>query len=826
MLGGTMSLHARTRWVAFTMLALAFALSLSIASAAWAAPLEPTMGLTALGAKIDASPLDSLQRHHIDGYFKTVVSGSTITTIPVQVLAITGGENADSALILFEASGPLIARYGGIVAGMSGSPVFVDDGGTDKLVGALSYGNWFTIGGTGLATPIDAMTHIENKYAPLVERLAAPIKTSAGTIDRVIVAPNPAALSAEARDGALVAKPLSMLFVGGVPAGSKVFARFRSEMASHGVDVVAQGSALSPAVGDTSFTTPLVGGASVASLVTRGDLWLGSVGTVTYGTPDTVLAYGHPAQWDGATSLYMTNAWVDGIWPSLDTPYKIARPTAVRGEITQDRGAGILGKLGQMPAETPITARVMNADTGESTSTAVYMPSMLLDTQSNYSDAVAMAVYPAAARLLDVYDTPGSAVTTTTIVVSDGDHTYTVVQPNVVDDSAYLLDTLTYDPWNDVTALEGALDAGVDTLHIVSIDFEARVSQHRNSATIIGVDVPGGIKTGVNHAQVKVLAYGKAATQTVNVDFTLPAGVNTQGLLSAMSSYGSSDYYDYSFDEEYFDYSERTTVKSVVDDLNSLQPNNVINVAFQPLPVRPSSDDEERFILSDTPITEPKAIETSVATTWSVSGEAEAGTPIITLRRSKSIVGYNGSAGLSGTIYGPDAVGKVSVFGTRAGTPGEVFLGYATVKYSNMWDGPLFYFYASGLKANTTLRVHVDASDDGQWTEGNATTSIRVRAKVGLTASDKRFSAGKRIRLTSTVYPASAVGRTVTFQRWNASQKRWRSISSAKLVLKHGKATASISWKPRAGTQKIRAHFEGGTTNLANGSSSLKIYAE
>ena len=43
---------------------------------------------------------------------------------------------------------------------MSGSPIFVDDGG-DKLVGALSYGNWFTLDGYGLATPIDAMSAIE-----------------------------------------------------------------------------------------------------------------------------------------------------------------------------------------------------------------------------------------------------------------------------------------------------------------------------------------------------------------------------------------------------------------------------------------------------------------------------------------------------------------------------------------------------------------------------------------------------------------------------------------------------------------------------------------
>jgi hypothetical protein len=825
-----MSLNARTKWVASTLLAIVFALSLAFASSAWAAPSEPTLDLAALGAKIDASPLDGLERHHVAGYFRTVVSGSTITTIPVEVLAITGAETADSALILFEANGPLIDRYGGIVSGMSGSPVFVDDGGTAKLVGALSYGDWFTIGGTGLATPIESMVKLEDKYTPQVELLAAPVKTGAGVIDRVIVAPNPAAYADEAADGALVARPLSLMFVGGVPAGSKVFAKFQKEMSAHGVNVVAQNGLAAPSVGDASFETPLVGGASVAALISRGDLWLGSVGTVTYGTTDTVLAYGHPAQWDGATSLYMTNAWVDGIWPSQMEPYKIARPTAPRGEITQDRGAGIMGKLGQLPAETPITAHVTNTDTGESTSTAVYMPSKLLDTTSYYSSVVAMAVYPAANRVLDVYDTAGSAFTTTTIVVSDGDETYTIVQPNVIDDSSYLLDAITYDPWLDVEELQAVLEDGVEELHIVSVDFEARVSQRRNNATIVGVDVPGGIKPGVNHAQVKLHVYGKAATQTVDVAFTLPAGVNTRGLLSATSSENYDDYYDYYYDMEdyYYGPSERSTIESIVDELNSRQPNNVINVEFQPYPTFMSGDDEDEVgVPSASPITtRPKSIETSVSTTWSVRGEAEAGTPVITMYRSPSVVGYNGSAMIYGYIGGPDEVGKMSVYGTRSGTPGEVFLGYATVQYSSYAPGPLFSFRASGLKANTKVRVHVDATNDGEWTSANASAWINVRAKVGLTASDKHFSAGKRITLTSVVLPGGTVGGTVTFQQWNSSQKRWRSIDSAKLATMGGATKGAISWKPSRGTHRIRAHYSGGPTNSAGNSGAFNVYVK
>jgi len=424
--------------------------------------------------------------------------------------------------------------------------------------------------------------------------------------------------------------------------------------------------------------------------------------------------------------------------------------------------------------------------------------------------------------VFDVQNLGGSAVTTTTVVVSDGTKTYTVVQPNVVDDSSYVLDSLTYDPWNDVSALEAALDYGVEHLHIVSIDFEARVSQHRNSAEIVSVDVPGGIKTGVNHAQVSVLVYGQAATQTVGVDFTVPPGVNTHGLLDAscVNSYG--DFYDYSMSDFITYYSPRETVANIVDDLKNVEPNNIIDLTYEPAPSQNFFEDE---IVSTKPITEPAAIEASAATTWSVSGEAEAGTPIISIRRRQATVDYSGAAYISGNISGPDEVGPVSVYGLRSGDTSETLLGYATVLYSSE-VGPMYSFRAGGLKANTTLRVHVDATADGQWTAANASTQIRVRARVGLTASRKHLSAGSHTSLSSIVLPASTVGGTVTFKQWNSSQKRWVSIGSAKLVTKGGGSQAAISWKPSRGTHKVRASFSGNSTNAASTSGSFNIFVK
>ena len=82
---------------------------------------------------------------------------------------------------------------------MSGSPVYVDDGGA-KLVGAVSYGEYFTSNGLGLATPIEHMMALEDDFTidPLSARLAkavdlrAPLVVAGQTVRKVVVAPTTA----------------------------------------------------------------------------------------------------------------------------------------------------------------------------------------------------------------------------------------------------------------------------------------------------------------------------------------------------------------------------------------------------------------------------------------------------------------------------------------------------------------------------------------------------------------------------------------------------------------------------------------------------------
>ena len=96
------------------------------------------------------------------GFGKTVVLGRKIETFDVEVLGILANNKVNENVlingksILVKVSGEVIKRAGGIAAGMSGSPVYIDG----KLMGGVSSGWIMTDHTVGLVTPIEEMLEI------------------------------------------------------------------------------------------------------------------------------------------------------------------------------------------------------------------------------------------------------------------------------------------------------------------------------------------------------------------------------------------------------------------------------------------------------------------------------------------------------------------------------------------------------------------------------------------------------------------------------------------------------------------------------------------
>jgi len=814
----TEKLSTRMRAIALAVLVTA-ALVFS-AGAAVAAPSEPTLGVTELQTLLDASG------GTLDGHLKTVLKGSTIVDIPVRVLAVTYGSQTGpsslSALIVFEAYGPEIdaedGGIGGIASGMSGSPIYVDDGGTDKLIGALSYGDSMTLGGTGLATPIEAMALVEAEQdvRPVtIQSLDEPVLTGGGLKDRVIVTSSPEEYAADAASGAIVAEPLASMYMGGVDAQSKIYRDYSAFQSKRGVKLIPSGMS-----GMTSsYNAPFQPGSAIAGLATRGDLWSGGVGTVTYVNGANVLAFGHPMYWQGATNLFMTNAWVDYTWPSTYAPYKVARPAALRGTITQDRMAAILGVDGAFPTEIPITAKATNVDTGETAETTVTMPARAINSSSgDFWGLPTMSAYVAGSRLYDQATTDGSAYTTTTVVVSDGTQTYTIQRTNIVDAESDIAYAVVNDVDQIVTQLQNVGANGIATPFIQSVHVDSEISSERRLAEIVGVAVPGGLRRGTNRVVVSYLEWGNPTTQTVDVMLAIPSGVPLAGTLDAFGPVGPILDEEETTDDEavLFDYDEefaasgsidRTTVKEIASDLNEPAWNGDLTVSFQP--VDPFYDPENE---DGAPPKTYQPVEAATRLDAYLVGAAKMQAPVMMadFSGSSDAIAYNGYTWVTGMMLGVEgSTGTVKVTRQYAGESAVVTV--ATVKVTE--DG-LFFAKLTGLKKNATVRLYY--SGDAETLPASMTLYARVSAKVALKSSASKIKRGKTVTLSATVLPSDTNG-SVRFERYSGG--RWKILTTRTLV--GGKA--AYRYKAPLGTNKLRARTIGSTRNSWGKSSTITV---
>ncbi len=815
----------RIRLITALLVASVTLLCLFATGVASAAPIEPTIGLIQLDAMIEAAPGTVLH-----GYMKTVMRGSTIEQIPVDVLAITSDSVTSvgrTTLILIEATGPRIDKAGGIVSGMSGSPIYVSDGGVDKLIGAVSYSSSFTLGGTGLATPIEQMSQIESDYpfAPLAASSAGRLKAAGGPGGTVVVTLDDAT-SRRLGMRTFVAKPLFALQAGGLRGDDPAFLQYRAFMQKRGIDVIPSVTGL--ASGDPSFSVPLEAGAAVGAMASRGSFWSGGVGTVTYAYANTVLAFGHPAFWEGESGLEMTNAWIDGVWPSLDEPYKIARVGALRGTITQDRGAGILGRLGVMPSESTITARAVNLDTGRVGTSTSWMPRFAINSSSyNYAGIPSLAAYTAAATIFDSYKVGGSAVTTTTVVVSDGAQTFTILRRNVFDSSQDITTDLVDDVSEIVAAFQDVNTNGLAKADILSVDLQSEITASRNTAQIVDVEAPSGLVWGPNPVRLSLLEYGVAATRTIDTTLNIPVGTSLQGKLRAVpasAAASDSDESASSMFDPYLDSVDRRTVEELVGTLRAEAPNSDLAVVYTPTNPFDMPDPFDLYdgfsmaSLASAALLEPDPYASAtqtVPTTMYLTGSAEKSTTKATAIVSPRVVAYNGTAKVSGSITGLFQPATVQILTRAAGATTDTVLGRVAVTAGA--SAATFKATLAGLKKNTLVTVRFDGDDSSL--PSRTSVRVQVAAAVGLRSSTTRVRRGRAVTLTATILPPSAGG-SVAFQRRNGA--RWVAIGTRALS---PIGTASISWKPPAGETKVRARYLGGATNAGGSSTSLTITA-
>ena len=311
---------------------------------------------------VEFMKLEDLKRG-MKGYGLSVFQGSRIDTFQVEILGTMRNLfYSKHDLILARVNGPYVDKAG-VIAGMSGSPVYIDG----KLVGALAY-SFGQLPKEPIAgiTPIAQMLAIATAAA---DESGAPDRM--GMLDPETVEGMRKTMTSGGSDAGPVSgpflKPISvpLVFSGFDPHTVQLFEeKFRQRGMIPILGGGSTGAISSSSAGETSAAAmaALVPGAAVGAQLVRGDMNIASTGTVTYRDGNTILAFGHPFLWSGALNIPMTRAEIITVLPDQASSTKMGNVTEPVGAVLWDHTSGLYGQLGKEARMLPMRVDMKDGD--------------------------------------------------------------------------------------------------------------------------------------------------------------------------------------------------------------------------------------------------------------------------------------------------------------------------------------------------------------------------------------------------------------------------------------------------------------------------------
>jgi hypothetical protein len=357
------------------------------------APLAGTVAETTETVAFDPATMMRVAdvRPGMKGYGLTVFSGIKPERFEAEVIGVAHGFFPGDDLILCMLAHPKLEGIG-VVAGMSGSPVYMDG----KLIGAVAYGWTNSVEPLAGVTPIESMLKVFNAtlLGPVPEREGAASSLESykrymalrATLDPGVLAvpPTPARhdltaerLPAAARErlgvsgGSVSLSPLATpLFLSS--ASPRTLALAESVLAGFSVTPLAAGAAASggarsaeaenspggPVTDLNALAAELDGGYGLAVPLVEGDMSMAGVGTISFRQGDRLVAFGHPMFEFGLVNYPMAPARINSIVRNNVRPFKLGESLGQVGMVKQDRLPAIGGVFGEQARMIPLTVTV------------------------------------------------------------------------------------------------------------------------------------------------------------------------------------------------------------------------------------------------------------------------------------------------------------------------------------------------------------------------------------------------------------------------------------------------------------------------------------
>lgn len=305
----------------------------------WTTALTLGVLVAATAAAQDAFPLDEVERGQ-RGYGLSVFQGTEPERFEFEVIGVWRNVQPGASFILAEFSGQGLEETG-VIAGMSGSPVYIGE----RLVGAVAFAWPFSKQPIGGITPIESMRELLDAHSTgaTTPMAATPIELAdivGQSLDESVLVDSLARLRPEPVGGAQV----------GVQWLAAGFGAESRRLLSSGLGHLASAGA---GQSDATFGE-LAPGSSVSGVLVDGDHRLAATGTVTDRIDNRILAFGHAFLGLGSLRLPMATSEVLTVLPSQANSFKVANLGNVVGAFDLDHSAGFRGEVGAEAPTIPV----------------------------------------------------------------------------------------------------------------------------------------------------------------------------------------------------------------------------------------------------------------------------------------------------------------------------------------------------------------------------------------------------------------------------------------------------------------------------------------
>jgi hypothetical protein len=320
--------------------------------------------------RADIIPVEKIKKG-MKGYGLTVFAGTTPEKFGVEVIDVLQNFRPHQELILVKTIHPRL-DIAKVVAGMSGSPIYLDG----KMAGAYAYGWTFGAEPVAGVTPIRCMLDdIDRPLPKLIDgwridptggpRPAKNDRVSArgggrftGQLERYDVKAHSSALARTAfgaTAGPTALRPVATpLLMGGMTGSAMEMAKeLFSPLGLEPMESGGGGSADEP-----DAPTRFVDGGAIGVQLIRGDMSAMGLGTVTRVEGDKLVAFGHPMMEAGVTALPTAIGKVAWFLASDYRSFKLGMPVRSMGALINDRQASIVVSQGAKAPTIPVSISI------------------------------------------------------------------------------------------------------------------------------------------------------------------------------------------------------------------------------------------------------------------------------------------------------------------------------------------------------------------------------------------------------------------------------------------------------------------------------------